>query len=169
MEANGTAQVGDLAGRTTRGGTNLPRRILVVDDEAAIRLFSSAVLRSSGYEVDAAEDGAAGWEALHGKDYDLLITDNQMPRVSGVELIDKLHDAHMELPVIMASAAFPADKLTRNPPLELAAALPKPFSGEQLLKTVNAVLGGAPERLDFPPSWRSQPSADLRLKAYQTP
>ena len=147
----------------------MDRRILVVDDEAAIRLFSSAVLRRSGYEVDAAEDGAAGWEALHAKDYDLLITDNQMPKISGVELIDKVHDAHMELPVVMVSGSFPVDELSRNPPLQLAAALTKPFSGEQLLKTVNAVLGAAPERLDFPPSWRSQPSADLRFKAYQTP
>jgi len=166
MEANRTAQVGDLAGGLTRG---VPRRILVVDDEAAIRLFSSVVLRSSGYEVDAAEDGAAGWEALHAKDYDLLITDNQMPKVSGVELINWLHDAQMELPVIMASGSFPVDELTRNPALQLAAALAKPFSGDQLLKTVNEVLGAAPERLDFQPSWRSQPSAELRLKAYQTP
>jgi DNA-binding response OmpR family regulator len=163
MEANGTAQAGRLASAPTRGGTNLPRRILVVDDEPAVRLFSTAVLRRSGYEVDAAEDGAAGWEALHAKNYDLLITDNQMPKISGVELIDKLHDSHMELPVIMASGAFPADELSRNPPLHLAAALSKPFSGDQLLRTVNSVLGeneNAPECLERRPSWRSQPSAD---------
>jgi len=134
-----------------------------------MRLFSSTVLRSSGYEVDAAEDGAAAWEALHAKDYDLLITDNQMPKISGVELIDKVHDAHMELQVIMASGALPADELNRIPPLQLAAALAKPFSSEQLLRTVNSVLGAAPERLDFPTSWRSQPPAELRLKAYQGP
>ena len=122
MEAKGTAHVGELASAPGRGGTHRSR-ILVVDDEAAIRLFSSTVLRGFGYEVDAAEDGSAAWEALHAKNYDLLITDNQMPKICGVELIDKVHDAHMELPVIMASGALPVNELTRNPPLQFDAAL----------------------------------------------
>jgi FixJ family two-component response regulator len=52
----------------------------VVDDDLAVRQLSAQVL---DYHVDAAEDG---WEALHAGNYDLLITDNNMPKVSGFEL-----------------------------------------------------------------------------------
>src|ERR1017187_5344654 len=62
-------------------------RILVVDDEPDIRRLNAEVLKSSGYEVDTAEDGKAGWQALqavsHAPDsYDLLITDHNMPGLS---------------------------------------------------------------------------------------
>jgi two-component system, chemotaxis family, sensor histidine kinase and response regulator WspE len=78
---------GKLAFASTQHGANLSPRILVVDDDISIRELSAAVLMPSGYQVDTAEDGAAGWEALHGNNYDLLITDHNMPRVSGVELV----------------------------------------------------------------------------------
>jgi DNA-binding response OmpR family regulator len=115
-------------------------RILVVDDDISIRQLSAAVLKPSGYQVDTAEDGAAGWEALHGKSYDLLITDHDMPKVSGVELVKKLRSARMTLPVVLTSGALPADELSRNPSLRLAATLLKPFSRDELLGTVMEVL-----------------------------
>ena len=117
-----------------------PHRILVVDDDSVIREISAKALTRSGYEVDAADDGAAGWEALHAKSYDLLITDNNMPNVSGVELVNKVRSAHMTLPVILASGAMPAEELDRQPWLHLAATLSKPFTGAELLGTVEKVL-----------------------------
>jgi len=86
--------------------------------------------------VDLAEDGEAGWEALHANRYDLLITDNSMPKISGVELVQKVRSARMALPVIMASAALPAEGLN----LQLDGVLLKPFSGDELLGTVKKVL-----------------------------
>ncbi len=64
-----------------------PHRILVVDDEDNTRKLNAAVLTQAGYEVDTARDGAAGWEALQTGSYDLLITDNSMPKVTGVEML----------------------------------------------------------------------------------
>jgi YesN/AraC family two-component response regulator len=64
--------------------------------------------------VDTAEDGEFGWEALQAKNYDLLITDNNMPKVSGLELVKKLRSARMALPVILASGAMP-EELNRLP------------------------------------------------------
>jgi DNA-binding response OmpR family regulator len=119
---------------------NSSHRILVVDDEISIRELSAALLMASGYQVDTAENGAAGWEALHGKSYDLLITDNNMPKVSGVELVKKLRAARMTLPVVLASGAIPPEALSRNPSLQLAAMLPKPFLPDELLGTVKQVL-----------------------------
>jgi anti-anti-sigma factor len=123
----------------TRSQTNVPR-ILVVEDDLAIRQLSAEALTSSGYQVETAEDGAAGWEALQGSNYDLLITDNNMPRVSGVELVKILRSARMTLPVVMASGTPPAEALNGDSSLQLAATLLKPFTMDELLRTVEKVL-----------------------------
>ena len=99
-----------------------------------IRQLHAEFLIACGYQVDAAEDGAEGWEALHARSYDLLITDNNMPKVSGVELVKKVRCAGMALPVIMASGS-PAEESG----LQLAAILQKPFTGNELLATVKRV------------------------------
>lgn len=127
-------------GAQTRCDTNPRYRILVVDDDDCIRQFNTEVLTHSGYQVDAAEDGAAAWNNLQCKSYDLLITDNRMPKVSGVELLRKLHAARMTLPVIMVSGTLPTEEFTRCPWLQPAATLLKPFTALQLLETVEKVL-----------------------------
>ena len=116
------------------------RRVLLVEDDAAISRFSRAMLFESGYWVDTAADGHAGWEALHSNCYDLLITDNNMPKLTGLELVKKLRSARMSLPVIMASGSFGVDEWNRNRSLNINAIVPKPFTGDQLLATVNQVL-----------------------------
>jgi two-component system, cell cycle response regulator CpdR len=113
------------------------RRILVVDDDDDIRRFNAEALSGSGYHVEAAVDGAKGWEALNANHYDLLITDNSMPNLSGVELIKKLNDARLPVRVILASGVPPAEESE----LRLAATLPKPFTLDELLGTVKKVLG----------------------------
>ena len=111
-----------------------------------------------------------------------------MPKLTGIELVKKLHATRMALPVIMATRYLPTHELARNPSLQLAAMLPKPFYISELLEKVRVVLratdsprspreillaagssGSAPpisrgEQFDPLPNWRSQPSADgLRL------
>ena len=151
------------ASSQARCGADPPHRILVVDDESDIRQLSSAVLISSGYKVDAAEDGEAGWEALHANSYDLLITDNNMPKVTGVELVKKLRSARMALPVILASGLMPAEELNRHPWLQIHATLLKPFTGDELLGTVKQVLRATDSvlaQIEPLPTWRNQPSPD---------
>ena len=146
-----------------RGATYPSRRILVVDDDVAVRELSTLVLSNCGYKVDAAEDGAEGWEALHANNYDLLITDQNMPRVSGIELVKKLRSAFMTLPVVMASSSIPTEALNKDPSLQVAAMLLKPFTCDELLDTVNQVLhitDGPCEQTKPLPSWRSQPSTE---------
>jgi DNA-binding response OmpR family regulator len=89
--------------------------ILVVEDDVLTRHINTKALIKSGYEVDAAEDGSAAWEALQLKGYDLLVTDNDMPNVSGVELLKKLHAASNAMPVIMVSGKMPTEELNRQP------------------------------------------------------
>lgn len=116
-------------------------RILVVDDYREIRQLSTELLIHSGYAVDAAADGAAAWEAMQIKPYNLLVTDNDMPRLTGVELVRKLRSARMAMPVILVSGNLRTEELAQNRSLQLAAMLPKPFSPEELLGTVTNVLG----------------------------
>ena len=117
-----------------------PRRILVVEDDRCIREFNMELLGHAGYTVDAAEDGQAGWEALRAHHYDLLITDNNMPRMSGLELVTRLRAAQMTLPVILLSSAVFPEELKRYPSIELAATLRKPYSMRELIETVKQVV-----------------------------
>lgn len=123
------------------GQTHPPKRILVVNDESDTRQFYCEVLTQSGYQVDTAQDGDAGWQtASRDPDsYDLMITDNNMPKMSGVELVRKLRSARMALPVIMATSAVPPN----IDGLQIAAILTKPFYPNQLVQTVKDVLHAA--------------------------
>ena len=115
-------------------------RILVVDDDRDIRQLCVDALIGSGYRVDTAEDAVAGWQLLRANSYDLLLTDNNMPMVSGIELIAKLRSTHMDIPVVLASGAIPTAEIDRNPSLQLATTLLKPFTIDELLDTVENVL-----------------------------
>jgi len=152
--------------------TNLPQRILVVEDDSGVRRLNAEVLQSSGYEVDTAEDGEVGWNTLYAvsytpDSYNLLITDNNMPRLTGVELVKKLRAARMTVPVIMATSTLPKEAFTRCPWFQPAAMLSKPYTIEELLGTVRKLLcatDSACAQIKLLPDWRSQSSdGGLRL------
>ena len=135
----------------------------MVDDDSDTRLRYGFVLTRTGYLVDVAEDGAAGWEALQANRYQLLITEHQMPKLTGVELLKKLRAARMALPVVMAARRLPLEELDQNPTLQLAATLAKPFLANALLETVQnflPVTDSVHEETKPLPAWRSQPTAD---------
>lgn len=144
--------------------TNSTNHILVVDEDRDLRLLYSDVLAGGGYRVDFAEDGAAAWEMLQTEAYDLLITEHAIPKLTGVELIKKLRAARMALPVVMAAGRLPTQELTRDPVLQLAAMLWKPFTVDALLETVNEVLRLTPKTTLTAPSSneRSQPATISR-------
>src|SRR5208282_5162306 len=159
MKEETVSQAKELDNTPLQSKSNLPHRILVVDDDRDVRRISAHALIGSGYHVDAAEDGVAAWEALQIKAFNLLITDHNMPKLTGVELVRKLRSARMALPVILATGKLPTKALAQNPSLQLAALLPKPFSIDELLETVRTVLRAtdhAPEQLEPVPDSRSQ-------------
>ena len=117
-----------------------PRRILVADDHEFIRQLVSTALVEDGFAVDCAADGEEAWEALRHEHYDLLVTDNEMPRLAGVNLIERIRSEGMSLPVIIASGTFPVERVRSDPQLQIAGALTKPFGIPQLLDSVHLVL-----------------------------
>ncbi|WP_440057714.1 hybrid sensor histidine kinase/response regulator [Pseudomonas fragariae (ex Marin et al. 2024)] len=81
------------------------KRVLVVDDSLTVRELERKLLVSRGYEVSVAVDGMDGWNALRAEDFDLLITDIDMPRMDGIELVTLLRrDTRLQsLPVMVVS------------------------------------------------------------------
>jgi DNA-binding response OmpR family regulator len=140
VKDNKISPAGRPAGVPRQCPTNPPRRILVVDDDSDTRQLSVDVLAGFGYDVEAAIDGAAGWEALQASNYDLTITDNKMPRMTGLEMIEQLRSARMTLPVIMATGHLPMNEFMRKPWLKPNATLQRPFTNDDLLEAVKKVL-----------------------------
>ena len=115
-------------------------RILMVDDDYDICRLNQQALTLDGNQVDTAEDGAIAWEALQLKRYDLLITDNIMPKMSGMKLIENVYAAKMTLSVIMITGIMPTWEISCWPWLQPSAVMLKPYAIADLLKTVKAVL-----------------------------
>jgi len=125
------------------------QRILCVEDDPKLRNLFANLLLNSGYRVEVADDGQTGWEALRHGSYDLLITDNERPRLSGLDLVKRLRSAGQTLPVVMASSSFVNGEADHAECLRVAATLSKPFTPAELLGTVEAVLcaaSGIPRR-----------------------
>lgn len=120
---------------------NRPQRILVVEDEENLRELYREVLSFAGFAVTTAEHGEAGWKLLRAmgrgeNGYDLLITDNNMPKLSGIELFHRLRSAGVNLPVILISSEPQENARTS----EFAAVLAKCFPMNRLVQTVRNVL-----------------------------
>ncbi len=81
------------------------RRVLVVDDSLTVREVERKLLASRGYEVDVAVDGMDGWNAVRSQRYDLVITDVDMPRMDGIELVMliKKDEQLRRIPVMIVS------------------------------------------------------------------
>ena len=82
------------------------KRILVADDSEALRRVMFDCLASAGFDVDTAAEGEAAWQAVQEDHYDLIITDNDMPRLTGLELSKRTRSAGLTLPIIMVSGSL---------------------------------------------------------------
>jgi DNA-binding NtrC family response regulator len=115
-------------------------RILIAEDDDIIRRILSNILADDGYAVNVAADGEEAWEALCHDSYDLLVTDNEMPRLTGIRLIERIRKLGMSLPAIVVSGTFSVENVRDYPQLQIAAVIPKPFGRLKLLDAVRNVL-----------------------------
>src|SRR6185312_14272210 len=114
-------------------------RILVVDDEPQLTRVLRTGLKSHGYDVRAAADGLAGFEAFTDWHPDLVITDLAMPNVDGLELCKQVR-AISQVPIIVLSAK--GEEKTKVEALDLGADdfVTKPFGIDELLARIRALL-----------------------------
>ncbi len=122
------------------------KHVLIVDDSLTVREIEKNLLQSRGYIVDLAVDGADGWNSIRSHNYDLVITDVDMPRMNGIELISliKNDSALRNIPVMMVSYKDrPEDK---QKGLEAGAdyyLTKSSFHDETLLNAVTDLIGEA--------------------------
>ncbi len=121
------------------------KRILVVDDSITVREVERKMLSARGYDVDVAVDGMDAWNTLRQGGYDLIVTDVDMPRMNGIELVTLIkNDARLKsLPVIIVS--YKDRQEDRNRGLEAGADyyLTKgSFQDETLARAVEDLIGG---------------------------
>jgi DNA-binding response OmpR family regulator len=121
-------------------------RILTIEDDAAIRRGIVDALSFAGYEVIQAADGAEGCQTAISREYDLLLLDMVLPGMTGLEILRAVRNARPTQPVIILSAR--GEERDRVSGLRLGADdyVVKPFSVDELLARVEAVLRRSPGR-----------------------
>jgi CheY-like chemotaxis protein len=122
----------------------VPRTILLVDDEFSAEVLA-ILLRQEGFDVVTASDGEEAIARLRERTIDLVITDYWMPRMSGLELVDRMQadEAWRSIPVLLVTATYDSDQL-RHP--ALAGIVAKPTRFDTLLAAVRRLLAGEPPR-----------------------
>jgi two-component system, chemotaxis family, sensor histidine kinase and response regulator WspE len=134
-------------GRGSQQADAVPRkRVLVVDDSLTVRELERKLLLNRGYEVAVAVDGMDGWNALRAEDFDLLITDIDMPRMDGIELVTLLRrDSRLQsLPVMVVSYKDREEDRRRGLDAGADYYLAKAsFHDDALLDAVMELIGGA--------------------------
>jgi CheY-like chemotaxis protein len=121
----------------------MPKKILVIDDEEAVRQIVGEMLLLEGYEVITAPNGKVGLQLFRKEPTDLIITDIFMPEMEGLETIRQLHREFPHLKIIAMSGGGEAGMLSFLSYAKRFGALRtlgKPFSREDLLKSVRELL-----------------------------
>ena len=115
-------------------------RILVVDDDKAVRDSLRRSLAFNGYQVDLAEDGQAALDIMIDQRPDALVLDVMMPRVDGLEVCRRLRSAGDELPILVLTARDAVSDRVAGLDAGADDYLPKPFALEELLARLRALL-----------------------------
>jgi two-component system sensor histidine kinase and response regulator WspE len=142
----------DAAGQLRAGTASAPdepaksKRILVVEDSLTVRELERTVLAGCGYAVETATDGMDGWNKLRAGDFDLVITDVDMPRMDGIELVQQIRTTPRfhDLPVMIVTYKGRPEDRQRG--LEAGADYyftKSSFHNEQLVRVVEEIIGAA--------------------------
>ena len=118
------------------------KKILVADDEIHIVHVVAMKLRNNGFDVVTAENGAESLKLAFSEKPDMIITDFQMPAMTGLEMIEELrkHDDMLGVPVIMLTARGFAVDEDQKQRFNISKCISKPFSPKELLNQVEEVL-----------------------------
>ncbi len=118
-------------------------RVVVCDDEAHIQRAIEMKLSKAGIDVQTASDGLEAWQLIQADPPDVVVTDLQMPRMDGLELVRRMReeDRTAATPVILLTAkGFEVDEQQLRQQLGIDTVVVKPFSPRELLRTVQGLL-----------------------------
>lgn len=117
-------------------------KILIIEDEAAIRRVLTKILseENDSYQVEAAEDGAVGYEKIKNNDYDLVLCDIKMPKMDGVEVLEAVKKIKPEIPIVMISGHGDMETAINTMRLGAFDYISKPPDLNRLLNTVRNAL-----------------------------
>lgn len=118
------------------------KKILVVDDQLAMRNMFKKILTSDKFQIELAEDGALAYRAAQLVDYDMVITDYYMPHLNGIELTDKLRAlrAYIGIPILIVSTAKNTKFKEEAKGVGATGWFSKPIKQDELLPTVLQLL-----------------------------
>ena len=118
------------------------KKILVVDDSQAIREVIGFALKKAGYEVESAEDGAQALDAINASTPDMIISDVNMPKVSGLEMLKtiKSNEKFKYIPILMLTTESSSAMKQQGKQLGAKAWLVKPFQPDTLLSAVSKLI-----------------------------
>lgn len=116
-------------------------RVLIIDDSQEIRDFlSDYILKPKGFEVLMASNGLMGLEMAIAKEPDLMIVDQQMPRLTGLEVLEKLRERGIEIPAILATAHGSEETAVAAFRLGIRDYVIKPFDADEISESVDRAL-----------------------------
>lgn len=115
-------------------------KILIIDDEKSIRRALREILEYEKYEVEEAEDGPSGLEKLRANTYDLVFCDIKMPKMDGLELLEKAHSEEIESPIVMISGHGNIDTAVESIKKGAYDFIQKPLDLNRILVTVRNAL-----------------------------
>jgi two-component system chemotaxis response regulator CheY len=119
------------------------KQILIVDDAVTVRQLVKIALGKGGFQVTEAVDGADGLTKANGGQFDLVITDLNMPNKNGLELAKDLRgtDQYAKTPIFMMTTESSQDVAMQGKQIGVTAWIVKPFKPDQLITAINKVLG----------------------------
>ncbi len=119
-------------------------KILVVDDFSTLRRIIKNILKQLGYmNIEEAEDGVQAYNKLKNGGFDFLITDRNMPNMTGLELLEKVRatDVTKELPVLMVTAEAEKENIIAAVQAGVSNYIVKPFTADVLKEKMEKIFG----------------------------
>ena len=110
----------------------MKKRILIVDDEEIVVRSCLRILSTDEYDIDFAENGLEGLTKINEQNYDMLILDIMMPKMNGIEVLQRVKESHPDIDVIMITGLNEIDTAVKAMKLGAFDYLPKPFDPEEL-------------------------------------
>jgi DNA-binding NtrC family response regulator len=116
------------------------KRILLIDDDVGMRAVLQDILEDEGYEVKTATDGRSALSSIENEDFDLILTDLKMPKMSGMEFLDYIEQNRPDLKVVVITAYTGKENVNKAKLLGAFEFLSKSIQIEELKRVVKEVL-----------------------------